>query len=124
MIWVLVTVELSLTAPVSSILQDEVHVLLQQACKMETFDFDATIRLTDTLLHLIDCTCEDLPVSNATVHVEKRLTSTTIPPPATPFFAPFYPPLSSTLTAAEKNVSSGMLADCGVSLSAAVAESL
>lgn len=118
MIWVSVTVELSLAAPVSSILQDEVHVLLEQACKMETFGPPATERLTDTLIHLINCTCEDLPVSNATMHIEKRLTS------SPPFFAPLYPPLPSTLTAAEKNVSSGMLADCGVSLSAAVAESL
>lgn len=73
MMWILVRVELLLTAPVSSLLQDEVGVLLAQACKMDDFDLSATNRLTETLIHLTKCTCEDVPVSNATMRVDQQL---------------------------------------------------
>lgn len=54
---------------------DEVHVLLEQACKMETFGFAATERLTDTLIYLIDCTCEDLPTRAPRSRRRKRTTT-------------------------------------------------
>lgn len=71
MIWILFTVELFLTVPVSLILQDKVAVILTQICKMDKLGLNETERLIESLTSPTNCSCKQLPVSNATMHVEK-----------------------------------------------------
>lgn len=63
---------LALTPPVSSTRQDEVDVVLWQYCKMTSLAVEATDQLIDGLMYSLPCTCEDLPVSSATLRAKKK----------------------------------------------------
>lgn len=68
MMWMQVTAGIWLTAPVYSILQDLIDTLLALACKMEHSGVQDTDRVIDSVIHSINCSCADRPVSNGTTH--------------------------------------------------------